>query len=141
MYATLADLLEQIPENDLISLTDDGGLGMVDTVVVERSIVNAQTMIDSYCQERFVVPMDPVPELARLLACDLALYNVYSRRGHVEIPEAIKDRQKQALAYLKRVQDGMATIGGARIVSTVGENQAEMASAQEWRFPSRTGGF
>jgi len=114
MYAILDDLLEQIADGDLISLTDDDQLGFIDETVVTRAIVNAMTVINSYCEERYTTPfVAPVPDLVRLFSCDLAIYNLYSRRGHVEIPEAVKDRQKQALAYLKRVQEGAASIGGA----------------------------
>lgn len=57
------------------------------------------------------MPFSPPPKLAIKYAVDLAIYNLYSRRPHVEVPEAVKDRNAQALAYLKRVQTGDASMG------------------------------
>lgn len=110
MYALLADILEQVAEDVLIALTDDDGLGLVDSVAVDRAIANAGALIDGYCGERYLVPFDPVPDLVRMHVVDLAVFNLYSRRTHIETPAIIIERQKQALAYLKRVQDGAATI-------------------------------
>lgn len=134
MYAVLADLLEQIPEDDLIGLTDDAAIGAVDQTVIDRAVTNAGVLIDSYCRDRYVVPFAPVPELVRLFACDLAIYNIYSRRGHVEIPEAVKDRQKQALAYLKRVQDGQAGFDGVAIATVDSGSSAGIVPGNDRLF-------
>jgi phage gp36-like protein len=113
MYATLSDILEQVAEAELIALTDDEQLGAVDQTVVDRAIANAGALIDGHCRDRYVVPFAPVPDLVRMFAVDLAVFNLYGRRTHIETPAVILERQKQALAYLKRVQDGAATLGAA----------------------------
>jgi phage gp36-like protein len=118
-YATLADILEQIDETTLTSLTDDHLLDIVDATAVERSIANADAVIDGYCGDRYTVPFYPVPPLVRMYSVDLAAYNLYSRRTHIDMPEVIAERQKQALAYLRLVQKGDASVGVA-IVSDGG---------------------
>jgi phage gp36-like protein len=142
MYATLVDLLEQIPEADLIGLTDDVGTDAVDQTVIDRAVTNAGVLIDNYCRDRYVVPFTPVPDLVRFFACDLAIYNIYSRRGHVEVPEAVKDRQKQALAYLKRVQDGLAGFDGVALATVDSGSSAGIVPGNERLFTRTTmGGF
>lgn len=119
-YATLDDMLEQVAEADLIALTDDDGAGAVSTSVVDRAIENAGAVIDSYCAGRCTVPFSPVPEVIRMTAVDLAVFNLYSRRTHIETPPVILERQRQAVSWLKRVQDGLATVGPAPAQESMG---------------------
>ncbi len=111
MYATIDDILEQVALAELINLTDDEQLDAVDQTVIDRAIANAMTLIDAHCGDRYPVPFNPVPPLVRMYTVDLAVYNLYSRRTHVPVPEVIGDRQKQALSFLGRVQKGDASIG------------------------------
>lgn len=117
MYATLTDILEQMAEAELIALTDDVGVDTIDTTAVDRAIANAGALVDGHCGERYEVPFTPVPDLVRMYTVDLAVFNLYSRRTHTETPAIIIERQKQALAYLKRVQDGAATINAPLKIS------------------------
>jgi len=125
-YATTADILEQMAEAELIALTDDEGLGLVDETAVDRAVANAGALIDGHCHNRYTVPFEPVPELVRMYTVDLAIFNLYSRRTHIATPAIIIERQKQALAYLKRVQDGAATIDAPS--RTVPESTSQGAS-------------
>lgn len=134
MYATLADILEQMAEADLIALTDDQDLGEVDETAVDRAIANAMTMIDGHCGDRYAVPFDPVPDLVRMYAVDLAVYNLYSRRTHVAMPEVIADRQKQALAYLRQVQKGEAGIGVTPLAAGGGDSNSALIPGNERLF-------
>lgn len=135
MYATLADILEQMAEADLISLTDDAQAGTVNESVVEWALTGADALIDSHCHDRYQVPFNPAPQLAVKFAVDLAVYNLYSRRPHVEVPEVVKDRNSQALAYLKRVQTGDASMGlDAAPVTVAFESQSGLMPGNERLF-------
>jgi phage gp36-like protein len=135
MYATQDDILEQIAEADLISLTDDTQLGVVDTTVVDWALTGGDALIDAHCHNRYQVPFNPVPKLATKFSVDLALYNLYSRRPHAGVPEAVKDRNSQAMAYLKRVQSGDASMGtDASPAVTVSESQSGFISENERIF-------
>lgn len=111
MYATLADILEQVAEDELIALTDDEQLGSVDVSAVDRAISNGMAVIDAHCGGRYAVPFSPVPDLVRLYTVDLAVFNLYSRRTHLAMPDVVGERQKQALAFLRLVQKGEASVG------------------------------
>lgn len=134
MYATLADILEQVAEAELIALTDDTESAVVDQTVIERAITNAGTVIDAHCGSRYAVPFDPVPELVRMYAVDLATYNLFSRRTHVPVPEVITERQKQALAFLRQVQKGEASVGVPPIAAAAGESNSMLIPGNERLF-------
>ncbi|MBU1564227.1 MAG: DUF1320 domain-containing protein [Proteobacteria bacterium] len=134
MYASLADILEQVPEDVLIALTDDEESGEVVETVVDRAIANAMALIDAHCGDRYAVPFNPVPDLVRLYAVDLAAYNLYSRRTHVPMPEVTAERQKQALAFLRLVQKGEASVGIAPATASDGESYGALVSGNERIF-------
>jgi phage gp36-like protein len=102
--------------------------------VVERAIVNAMTVIDAHCGDRYAVPFDPTPSLVRMHAVDLAAYNLFSRRTHVAMPEVIAERQKQALAYLRQVQKGEASVGVPPLATTDGESGSALVPGNERIF-------
>ena len=139
MYATLADILEQMAESDLIALTDDVQSGTVDTDVVDWALNGADALIDAHCHDRYQVPFNPVPRLAVKFSVDLAIYNLYARRPHVEVPEAVKDRNAQVLAYLKRVQTGEASMGAdATTIAVATESQSGLTPGNERLFTRTT---
>lgn len=111
MYAAKLDILEQLPEVELIGLTDDADAGAVDDTVVDRSIADADAVIDAYCQGRYPVPLSPVPAIIRSLSVDLAIYNLYSRRPVAGVPEARKDRRQAAIRFLEKVAEGKIQLG------------------------------
>jgi phage gp36-like protein len=108
-YCTQADIEEQLSEDELIQLTDDAGLGSVDTTVVDRAIADADDEINSYLQERYTVPLSPVPGLVRKLSVDLAIYNLYSRRD-IEAPVRTQ-RYEADVKLLKSLAKGEASLG------------------------------
>jgi len=110
-YCTQDDILEQIDEAVLIQLTDPLGAA-IDDDVVSRAIEDADATIDSYCQDRYSVPLDPVPAKARQISVDIAIYNLYSRRGDTA-PEVRKDRHKEAIRWLEKVNKGDIKLGAA----------------------------
>jgi len=109
-YCTQADLLEQIPESDLIDLTDDDGAGIVDTSAVTRAIADADAEIDAYCKVRYEVPFSGVPVMVRKCSVDIAAYNLFARRGMV--PDDRKERYDSAVRFLREVSKGLASLGG-----------------------------
>jgi len=110
-YSIQDDILEQIDESILIRLTDPSGAA-IDDGVVTRAIEDADATIDSYCQGRYTVPLSPVPDKIRQVSVDIAMYNLFSRRGDAA-PEVRKDRHKEAIRFLERVADGKITLGAA----------------------------
>ncbi len=116
MYCTLDDLKAQVSEAVLVELTDDEGTGQVDQARVDAAITAATDEINGYCQARYPVPFDPVPGFIRKLAVDIALYNLFSRRGYNDQAEeggdkAIIDRYRAAVRTLENIAKGVVTLG------------------------------
>lgn len=108
-YCAQADIEEQLSQAELIQLTDDTGTGSVDATAVARAIADADDEINSYLQERYTVPLAPVPGLVRKLSVDLAIYNLYSRR---DIGMPVRTQRYEAdVKLLKSLAKGEASLG------------------------------
>ena len=125
-YSTQDDMLQQLDETSLIRLTDDAEDGVIDAEVVTRSIADADATIDAYCQGRYTVPLTPVPDKIRGVSVDIAVYNLYSRKGDTA-PEIRKDRHKEAIRFLEKVSEGKIKLGALTpaSVNTADSVQAE----------------
>lgn len=110
-YSTQTDLEEQISQTELIELTDDAGSGSVDTSAVARAIADADAEIDSYCGSRYTMPFSPVPVMIRKLSVDIAVYNLFSRRAVLKIPEDRQKRYDNAIRFLRDVSKGLISLG------------------------------
>lgn len=111
-YSAKSDILEQLDKAILIQLTDDDGIGVVDDDKVTRGITDADATIDAYCQGRYSVPLSPVPDKMRQVSVDLAIYNLYSRRGDAA-PETRRDRHKEAIRFMEKVAEGKISLGSS----------------------------
>lgn len=121
MYCTVEDLLGQIPEPVLIQLVDDedespatladAGPAMLGRI--NAAITAAADEINGYCMTRYPVPFSPVPGLIRKLAVDMALYNLFARRGYDEdsADRSVLDRYKYAVKTLEMIAKGTVTLG------------------------------
>lgn len=108
-YCTQADILLSLPADQLLALTDDAGVGTVDSTIVARAIAVADAEIDSYAGRRYSVPFDPVQDVIRDTSTDLAIYNLYSRRRGA--PEDRKARYDNRIRFLRDVAKGVASLG------------------------------
>lgn len=112
-YCIVDDLLGQVPAETLLRLTDDEETGIVNQQRVNEAIENAEAEIDAYAQARLPVPFNPVPKVIRKLAIDIALYNLFSRRGIEEgsSDEIVISRYKDAIKFLENLAKGLVSIG------------------------------
>lgn len=109
-YSTLTDIKKLIPEETLIQLTDDEGLGVVNQTRIDEAIKGADSEIDSYCGGRYKVPLSTVPDIVKKLSIDIAIYNLYSRRVE-EIPQTRAERYKNAIRQLEAISKGVVSLG------------------------------
>lgn len=121
MYCSIDDLKKQVSEQVLIRLVDDedtdpdnladAGPELLDRL--DTAITKAADEINGYCQLRYPVPFNPVPGLIRSMAVDIALYNLFSRRGYDEdtADKSILDRYKSAVKTLEFISKGIVTLG------------------------------
>lgn len=108
-YSTLSDILEQVDETTLTQITDDAGEGAVDEGVVERAVADADAEINGYCGRRYAVPFADVPAIVRKISVEIAIYNMFARRGRV--PEIRRTRYEDAVAFLRDVSKGLVSLG------------------------------
>ena len=135
VYSTIDDIRALLPEDELLRLTDDEGLGSVDTARVDEAIARADADIDSYCGGRYSVPVSPVPQLLKKISVDLAVYDLYSR-AVISMPEARGRRHRDALRQLEGIAKGLATLGTSET-----PEQAESRSGAETNKPADTNVF
>ncbi len=109
-YCTLTDIKKLIPETAIIQLTDDENTGAVNQSRVDEAIAQADAEIDSHCGGRYTVPFTTVPDIARKISVDIAIYNLYSRKVE-EIPETRAERYKNAIRQLGDISSGKIMIG------------------------------
>lgn len=118
MYCILDDLLKQVPEAKLVSLTDDTNEA-IDLAVVDSAIADAAAEIDAYAASQYAVPFHPVPAIIKKLAVDITLYHLFCRRGIDFSDESediiIQKRYKDAVKFLENLAKAIVTIGAAQL--------------------------
>jgi phage gp36-like protein len=106
-YATLADLEAAFGVKELVVLADRDRDQVPDAPVVGRAIEDAEGEINSYLASRYILPLDPVPAQIRAITCDIARYRMDAANPR----QATKDRYEAALATLRDLSVGKATLG------------------------------
>ena len=110
MYCTLDDIEKHTSTQTLIQLTSDDGQEIVDKTVVEEALLYSSALIDGYLRGRYSLPLDICFPLLRVLAVDLSVYRLYSRRMRNEMPEVIETAYKNAIATLRDIQKGVISL-------------------------------
>lgn len=109
-YCTIEDIETHISTPTLIQLTSDDGQEAVDRVVAQEAILYSSTLIDGYLRGRYTLPLDAHFPLLRILAIDLSIHRLYSRRMRDEMPEVIENNYKNAISTLKDIQKGVISL-------------------------------
>ena len=110
MYCTIDDIEKHTSSPTLIQLSSDDGQEAVNRVVVEEAILYASTLIDGYLRGRYSLPLDTHFPLLRIIAIDLSVYRLYSRRMRNEMPEVIETAYKSAISTLRDIQKGVISL-------------------------------
>ncbi len=109
-YCTIEDIETQTSTPTLIQLTSDDGQEAVDRVVAQEAILYSSTLIDGYLRGRYSLPLDIHFPLLRILAIDLSIHRLYSRRMRNEMPEVITKNYEHAISTLKDIQKGVISL-------------------------------
>jgi phage gp36-like protein len=98
-YATIDDLKAEIPARNLEDLT-------MNLVRIQKALDDATAEVDSFLG-RYLLPLaDPVPGIIRQTVIDIAVYRLYERRFELEMPQGMRTRYEDAIARLKRIEEG-----------------------------------
>ncbi len=110
-YCTSDDIEIQIGKNSLVQLTnDDNTQQTVDPVVVEEALIYSSTLIDGYLRGKYNLPLNTQFPLLRVIAIDICIYRLYSRRIYTDMPETISENYKNAIRTLEQLKKGVITL-------------------------------
>jgi phage gp36-like protein len=109
-YCTIDDIETQTSSPTLIQLTSDDGVEEVNRVVAQEAILYSSTLIDGYLRGRYSLPLNSRFPLLRILAIDLSIHRLYSRRMRNEMPEVIENNYRNAISTLRDIQKGIITL-------------------------------
>ena len=115
-YATLVAMVAQFGEPEVVQRTDRVDAGVVDTVVLERALVDADAEIDSYLGTRYALPLASTPVLLVRLAADIARYRLYDDG----VPDTVRQRYEDCVSLLKRLSSGDVVLPGAQGLAVAG---------------------
>lgn len=117
-YAQQSDLVPlRMTTAELSQLTDDTNSGSIVASVVNAALEEASGRVDSYCRERYVTPLQQSDDVTGL-TLDIATYLLFSRRRNVKMAETIRQRYEDAIAFLKDIAAGKATLDQPGTVQT-----------------------
>ena len=115
-YATQDDLVPlRMTLTDLVELTDDtesddeAGAGEVNTATVDAALTEASARVDSYCRQRYTTPLQP-SDTIKGVTLDITQYLLFTRRRTTKPNETVGQRYDQAIAFLKDVAAGRASL-------------------------------
>ena len=109
-YCTIEDIETQTSTPTLIQLTSDDGQEAVNRVVALEAVLYSSTLIDGYLRGRYSLPLNTHFPLLRILAIDLSIYRLYTRRMRNEMPEVIETAYKNAISTLRDIQKGVISL-------------------------------
>jgi len=100
MYATEADMVKRFA-NDIEELK----LMHADAAAtINEALQDAAEEINGYIGGRYPLPLPNVPSNLNRMACDIARYRLYYQQP----TEEVRNRYKDAIKFLERVQDEKA---------------------------------
>lgn len=115
-YASQADLVPlRLTQKDLTELTVDAPSGdpatdaQTTALIVSAALEEASGRVESYCRNRYTTPLQ-ISDDVKSLTLDITLYLLFSRRRETRMNETIQERFNQAIAFLKDISAGKASL-------------------------------
>jgi len=118
MYTTPEILIEKYGTQLLIGLTikePDGTETAPDLGVINREIGRVDGIIDGYLRGRYALPLSDIPPELAGYAEDMAIARIYGCLPDRAVPEDVTRAAKEAVAWLRDIQKGLATLSVATL--------------------------
>lgn len=108
-YATIADLVAQYEEKDIIELSyrTEADLDVMNESAVNIALNQASAEIDEYVGARYVLPLTAISVQVVQFACIIARY--YLEKG-VRVESAVKDYER-TIQRLEALKNGETNLG------------------------------
>lgn len=113
MYTTPEILIDKYGVQHLINLTIKEPTGEEtepDSTVIEREISRVDGIINGYLRGRYALPLPEIPPELAGYAEDMSIARIYGCMPERTVPEDITRAAKEAVAWLRDVQKGLATL-------------------------------
>lgn len=119
MYCTTEEVRSSIKDDALNILIGDAYIDdpeerelLIVPIIVE-TIEDACGEIDGYLAKRYPIPLTTIPKVINKFAKDMAVYNLFSRKGIDESDKekTILNRYNAAVRFLENVAKGIIDIG------------------------------
>lgn len=141
-YCTIADVQRSAGgRSKLQQLTDTDAAGQVDEDYLDTVIADAQSMIDSYLQHRYAVPIPDVqvPEVIRNVCAREVVYILKERREALTADDQL--RHDNRIGWLNAVNQGQISPGvdprltkSSSVVPTTGDRSNSDRTLTRDRF-------
>lgn len=117
-YSQDSDLTKDvISQAELIQLTDDEGLGVVNTARTTQARKKIDDLIDGHLRAGgYTLPLASTPPMLNTISNDGTLYYLTERRFKMNMPESMKEKIKAILALLAKIQKREILIGADEAV-------------------------
>lgn len=115
MYATEADMVKRFADD-----IEELKLMHADTAAsINEALQDAAEEINGYIGGRYPLPLPNVPSNLNRMACDIARYRLYYQQP----TEEVRNRYKDAIKFLERVQDEKAHLQIQTVTNEIVDDQ------------------
>ena len=109
-YSSLQDLIAASSEREVNDLLDSNNDGVHDANLLNRTIAQADSIIDGYLASEYGfplnVPLEQVPLTIKTISTDITRYRLWNSNA----PEEVRNRYKDAMQQLKDLQKGVMVL-------------------------------
>ena len=89
-YATVNDMVTQLGEAEVLSLSDRTSSGVVDDALVADALARASSEMDSYLATRHQVPLSVVPSMLKTRCVEIAYYLLCRRARMINAQDEVQ---------------------------------------------------
>ncbi|MFZ6655661.1 gp436 family protein [Undibacterium sp. TJN19] len=107
-YCTKTDLITAFGMDELIQTTDRENATVINDVVLNNAINDAEAEINVWLAGRYVLPLPSVPEILRKVAMDITRYHLWI---DVQADHPVAVHYDRQLKLLKSIATGTASLG------------------------------
>lgn len=102
-------MISRFGESELVEATAhaDPDTTVIVEGVLADALADADAEINSYLAARYALPLAEAPRVLVPVACDIARYRLWKERAS----DAVTERYKAAIAFLRDVSGGRASLG------------------------------
>lgn len=106
-YCTRQQLIDRYGETEIKQLTDRANLCVIDDVVLNQAIADADAEIDGYLREKHTLPITVISNTLELIASEITRFYLYDKSATDEV----RNRYEHAIATLKSYVAGKTDLG------------------------------